>query len=140
LRIALALVLLAFAVWWIIARALLLAPHSIIRFVWRSDGECEWLERRGRWRRGELLPGTLVTPAVVVLRLRMGRLRSRTLCITSDAANSQAFRRLRMRLIVSPPPMPPALSRRIARRVRSGLKRSAVVDDRGLRGRRRMEP
>lgn len=117
--------LLSFAAWWIVARALALAPDSILRLVWRADGECEWRQRSGQWHRGSLMPGVLVHPALVVIRLRAGR-RSRTLCLARDSVDAEALRRLRTRLRVSPPPLRPRLARRLAGWLshRSVLKRS----------------
>ncbi|MGH8273529.1 MAG: protein YgfX [Gammaproteobacteria bacterium] len=117
-RIGTTIVLAAFAIWWIGIHALRLGARSITRFVWQAEGECEWQERGGRYRRGELLPGMLVTPALVVVHLRTGRLFSRTLCMAGDAADAEGLRRLRGRLKVSPPPAPPAFSGRFARAVR----------------------
>ncbi|MGH8160951.1 MAG: protein YgfX [Gammaproteobacteria bacterium] len=120
IRAVLIFVLLTFAAWWILARALALAPRSIVRFVWRSDGECEWRERNGEWRSGSLAPGGLALPALVVLRLR-GKRRPRTLCLACDGVDGEALRRLRMRLGVSPPPLPPSVLRRLLDWLRQGL-------------------
>ncbi len=118
IRVVLILVLLGFALWWTAGRALLLAPDSIVRLVWRSDGECEWLERRGQWCHGTIEPGTLVLPVLVVLRLRGAGRRPRTVCVARDGVEREALRRLRVRLGISPPLGPPALTRRLAARLR----------------------
>ncbi|MGH8224988.1 MAG: protein YgfX [Gammaproteobacteria bacterium] len=112
-RIGFAVCLAVFAAWWIATRALGFGARAIRRFVWQPEGECEWQDRRGRYRSGAPVPGVLVTPLLVVLRLRCGRMRARTLCIARDAVAEEDFRRLRMRLIVSPPVSPPSPARRL---------------------------
>lgn len=111
-RIGLAFCLAVFAVWWIATRALCLGSGAVRRFVWQPEGECEWQDRRERYRSGEVAPGVLVTPALVILCLHSGRLRTRTLCIAREAVDDEDFRRLRMRLTVSPPVPPSSLAGR----------------------------
>jgi hypothetical protein len=101
------------ASWHIATRALLWSPSAVCRLVWQSEGECEWQLRNGRFRCGELLPGLLVTPTLVVFRVKSDRLRQRTFCIARDGVDDEAMRRLRVRLKVSPPPGPPSLLKRI---------------------------
>lgn len=114
--------------WHIATRALLWSPTSVCRLLWQNVGECEWQLRNGRFRRGELLPGLLVTPALVVFRVQSGRLRQRTFCIARDAVTEEAMRRLRVRLKVSPPPGPPSMLRRVGGLL-AGRNRAGILAD-----------
>lgn len=105
--------------WWIATRALGLGAGAVRRFVWQPEGECEWQDRRGRYRSGRMAPGVLVTPVLVILRLREGRFRARTMCVAADAVAAEDFRRLRMRLLVSPPDSPPSIPARVFARLRA---------------------
>lgn len=116
LKIVIAMLLAMNALWLICTRALVMGPKAISRFVWQSDGDCEWQTRDGRFHHSELVPGMLIVPTLVVVRLRCGRWRCRTFCMTRDAVNREVFRRLRMRLNLSPPLAGPSLWKRLLSR------------------------
>ncbi len=68
-----------------------------------------WDRRRGWWLRrvdGRMLEASLCMPVfvsrhLVAVRFRTGRRRSRSVLVVSDRLDSEAFRRLRVRLIQS---------------------------------------
>jgi len=77
-------------------------PEALTALAWTADG-LRVRTRAGTWRHAEQLPGGLVTPALVVLPLRLPEerftRRHRGLVLTADATPKRAHRRLRMRLL-----------------------------------------
>lgn len=66
---------------------------------WRGGGEW-WLRNGdGEAETGRLDPSTLVLPRLVVLRLRSGSVRRRTLILPADALDPDTHRRLRALLL-----------------------------------------
>jgi toxin CptA len=74
------------------------APWSIESVLWAPDGSWILRERSGREREATLSPATFITLPVVVLRLRLGRLRRRSVVLAADAVDAEQLRRLRQRL------------------------------------------
>lgn len=105
-----------FALWgWSLAvHCLRLAPFSVRRVVLDPEGGCILADRRGRMRDGELLPGAWVGTRLVALNVRLQRRRPpRALALAADAVPADAFRKLRVRLRVSPPSESPRLAARL---------------------------
>jgi hypothetical protein len=115
-------VLVAFGVWWIVVHGLRLTAFSIRRIVWQPEGECILVDRRGRTSSGHVLAGAFVSPFLASVSVRIGR-RRRAVVIARDAVDADAFRRLRMRLNISPPAARPSLLRKGLDFLRSRAKR-----------------
>jgi hypothetical protein len=77
-------------------------PQAITALAWTVDG-LRVRTRAGLWWTAVQDPGGLVTPALVVLPLRLPEarrgVRHRALVLTADATPAPAHRRLRMRLL-----------------------------------------
>ncbi|MGH8428166.1 MAG: protein YgfX [Gammaproteobacteria bacterium] len=104
-------VLFAFGAWWIVVHGLRLAAFSIRRIVWQPEGECILVDRRGRTSSGSIQSGVFVSHFLAAVCVRVGR-RTRTVVIARDAVDADTFRRLRMRLNISPPAAHPSFLRR----------------------------
>lgn len=107
-----------FALWaWSVSvHCLRLAPFSVCRVVLDPEGGCVLVDRRGRTRDGELLPGAWIGMRLVALRVRLRRGRpARALALAADAVPADDFRRLRVSLRVSPPVAEPGLAARLKR-------------------------
>ncbi len=102
-RVLLALVLGGVGGFWILSHAVRYSSSSVERFVWHPEGECVLIDRRGRTFSGRIEPGAWVSPGLVVLQIRGSTWRRRALVVAYDAVDPTAFRRLRMRLRISPP-------------------------------------
>jgi toxin CptA len=74
------------------------APWSIRSVLWQSDGTWRILLVSGQELEATLSPSTFVSIPLVVLNLRLGRLRHRSLPLFSDALDCEQLRRLRRRL------------------------------------------
>ncbi|HEX5313840.1 MAG TPA: protein YgfX [Gammaproteobacteria bacterium] len=118
---ALTIALAAHGLWWIASQGLRILPSSLRRFVWQPDGECILVQRRSRNWSGRVLPGHLASSALTVIRVGAGRER-RVIVVARDAVDAEAFRRLRVRLNLAPPPVRPPLLRRCIGRARSLLR------------------
>lgn len=71
-------------------------PGTSVALRGKSDGNLE-LQREGDWEPIELLPDSLVLPALTVLRYRVpGERRVRTAVILADSLPGEDFRRLRV--------------------------------------------
>jgi toxin CptA len=80
--------------------ALLTAPGAVVALLARSDGAWDLRLRSGATHTAEPLPGPLVHPHLVVLRLA-GPSRTRVVPIAGDMLDRDAHRRLRVRLTLS---------------------------------------
>lgn len=74
------------------------APWSVRSARWQSDGTWRITLVSGRELEATLSPSTFVSVPLVVLNLRLGRLRHRSLPLFSDALDPEQHRRLRQRL------------------------------------------
>lgn len=74
------------------------APWSIRSALWQSDGTWRVTLVSGWELEATLSPSTFVSVPLVVLNLRLGRLRHRSLPLFSDALDPEQHRRLRQRL------------------------------------------
>jgi toxin CptA len=74
------------------------APWSIRSVLWQSDGTWRITLASGRELEATLSPSTFVSVPLIVLNLRLGRLRHRSLPLFSDVLDSGQLRRLRQRL------------------------------------------
>lgn len=73
-------------------------PWAIKRVVWDGEGRWWLYEVSGRKREARLLPGTFVSPAWIVLNLRITFWNRRALVLLPDAVDGELLRRLRQRL------------------------------------------
>ena len=76
------------------------APWCIRSVLWQSDGTWRIILVSGRELEATLSPSTFVSVPLIVLNLRLGRLRRRSLPLFSDALDPEQLRRLRQRLRV----------------------------------------
>lgn len=74
------------------------APWSIRSVLWQSDGTWRIALISGRELEATLSPSTFLSVPLIVLNLRLGRLRRRSLPLFSDALDPDQLRRLRQRL------------------------------------------
>ncbi len=81
--------------------ALFTDPRAIDHLEWLTGGEWRLSSRDGTAFSGVLLPGTYLHPWLVVLAFRVGRSR-RNVVILPDMLDSDTFRRLRVRLRLTP--------------------------------------
>lgn len=102
-RVLLALILGIVGGLWILSHAVRRSSSSVVRFVWQPEGECVLIDRRGRTFSGRIEPGAWVSPLLLVLQIRISAWRRRALVVAYDAVDPTSFRRLRMRLRISPP-------------------------------------
>lgn len=84
---------------WLLSRTLLPGGRYATGSL-RHDAEGWWLRSGGEgWQPIQLRPGTLVLPALVVLQYRQpGQWFDRALCLPADSLDTEAHRRLRVRL------------------------------------------
>lgn len=73
-------------------------PWSLREAVWRPDGGWSLILASGYELEGRLLASTYVSPLLVVLRFRCGRLRTCSLVLLPDNLQPDQLRRLRTRL------------------------------------------
>lgn len=74
------------------------APWSIRSVLWQSDGTWRITLSSGQELEATLSPSTFVSVPLIVLNLRLGRLRHRSLPLFLDALDTEQLRRLRQRL------------------------------------------
>jgi toxin CptA len=100
LRVVLAVLVGASLLYVIWARVLCLAPWSIAEVSWLASG---WRVRTvaGGTFDARLAPSSYVGQHLVILNLRIGRLRQRSLVLTPDSVDADQLRRLRARLRLS---------------------------------------
>lgn len=79
------------------------APRSIRSVLWQPDGRWRVYLRSGQELEATLSPSTFVSVPLIVLTLRVGRMRHRSLALFADTLDRDQHRRLRQRLrIVGP--------------------------------------
>lgn len=91
----------AFALsWWRLRRHPVLGfgPQAIRRLVFHGDGSWTLERESGRPLEADLQPGSIVHPALLVLRFRLKAGGTATRLILSQDADPEALRRLRARL------------------------------------------
>lgn len=74
------------------------ARWSIRSVLWQSDGTWHIKLTSGRVLQATLSPSTFVSVPLVVLNLRLGRMRGRSLPLFRDSLDPEQLRRLRQRL------------------------------------------
>jgi toxin CptA len=99
-RLALGLLVMASLVYGVWAQVLRRAPWSVVEAVWNDSG---WTlsTRAGRSEQARLLPSSYVGVGLVILNLRCGRFRRRSLVLASDSVDADQLRRLRARLRIA---------------------------------------
>lgn len=76
-----------------------LSPASIVAFTLHADCRCEFRTRSGAVQEAQLLGSSFVAPWLTVLNLKTADSRlARHVVIVADAADSEIFRKLRVRL------------------------------------------
>ncbi len=120
LRCLIALVIAISGTYWLVVEGLRRVSHTIVRLVLMDDDEAMVVERAGQMRSVRITRVAVIAASLAVVTLRTGRWRTRTLCIARDAVDTDGFRRLRMRLNISPPLVRPAGLRARLRRSGSG--------------------
>lgn len=93
-----AVAVLAAGIRWLYVEGLRRAPSAIVRLVLLEDDESMVVERRGTQRGVRVVRAVVVSSSLAVVTLRVGRWRTRALCVAGDAVSADAFRRLRARL------------------------------------------
>lgn len=88
---------------WLAIEGVRMAGRSVVRLVLLDADASMVVERTGRKRSVRLVHGAVIGSLLLVIVLRLGRWRTRTLCIGRDAVDREAFRRLSVRLNVSSP-------------------------------------
>lgn len=79
--------------------ALLKTADAIVALEWSEDGAVNFQTRDGTWHAGRLLPTSFVAPMLTVINLRTPeRPRVRHIVLMRDSADSEDYRRLRVRL------------------------------------------
>jgi hypothetical protein len=121
LRCLIALVIAVSGVYWLAVEGLRRISHAIVRLVLMDDDEAMVVERAGQMRSVRMIRVSVIAASLAVVTLRTGRRRTRTLCIARDAVDTDGFRRLRMRLNISPPLVRQTGLRRILRRSDSSI-------------------
>jgi hypothetical protein len=121
LRCLIALVIAIGGTYWLTVEGLRRVSHAIVRLVLMDDDEAMVVERAGQMRSVRMIRVSVIAASLTVVTLRTGRRRTRTLCIARDAVDTDGFRRLRMRLNISPPLARRAGLRRVWRRPDSGI-------------------
>ena len=106
-RVGLMLSIAASLGWLLWAGVLGRAPWSVREAVWDEQGWRLTLED-GRVREARLAASTYLGAGLVILNLRCGRLRRRSLVLTADAVDGDLLRRLRARLRLLGPLEPAA--------------------------------
>lgn len=85
--------------WSILRLALQRGPSAIVELEVEAGGRISCRTRDGRWREGEVLSSSFVSPWLTVLNLRVaGAIRARHLVILPDNVEKDGFRRLRVLL------------------------------------------
>lgn len=83
--------------------ALLVMPKSIVRLTLSSKGKFHMVSRNGVETAVSILPSSFVMPYLTVLNFKTGkRFTGRSIVITPDRVDEEAFRRLRVWLRWSP--------------------------------------
>lgn len=80
--------------------ALLSSPRAIVQITWDGQGAWRLRQRNGRERVGQLLPGYFAGPRLVLLNFALGPWRRTSVVLLPDNSESEALRRLRVRLRV----------------------------------------
>lgn len=87
---------------WVTAKGVLIMPFSTVRAVFMQDEECILVDRRGRTRSCVMQEGLNLGNHVALITLRdRGRRRS-VLCLATDGVDPASFRRVRIRVRMSP--------------------------------------
>ena len=120
LRCLIALAIAVGGAYWLVVEGLRRVPHAIVRLVLMDEDESMVVERAGRMLSVRIIRVSVIAASLAVVTLRTGRRRTRTLCIARDAVDTDGFRRLRMRLNISPPLVRQAGLRARLRRSDSG--------------------
>ncbi|MGH8128561.1 MAG: protein YgfX [Gammaproteobacteria bacterium] len=116
-------VILVSAIRWLLVEGLRCTPHSVVRLVLMDEEECMVVERSGAQSGVRTVQATVICSSLTVVILRSGRWQARALCIAGDAVDGDGFRRLRMRLCVSPPGMKQTIVRKRLLNFNSLIKR-----------------
>lgn len=87
----------------LIVQVLRRAPWSVRSVLWQSGGTWRITLVSGQELEVNLSPSTFVSVPLIVLNLRQGRLRRRSLPLFSDALDPEQHRRLRQRLRIDGP-------------------------------------
>lgn len=98
LRAALAVGVVASAVFYLRRDALLRLPVSIVKAVLDGGGLWHLSLRDGQELEARLEPGAFVQPYLIALTFRVGARRRRSLVLWPDSASPDALRQLRVRL------------------------------------------
>lgn len=103
-KFLIAMVLVTSGTWSILRLALQRGPSAIDELEVEAGGRISCRTRDGRWREGQVLASSFVSPWLTVLNLRMAdAARARHLVILPDNVEKDAFRRLRVLLRWSQP-------------------------------------
>jgi toxin CptA len=85
--------------WSILRLALQRGPSAIVELEVEAGGRISCRTRDGRWREGQVLSSSFVSPWLTVLNLRMaGSIGAKHLVILPDNVEKDAFRRIRVLL------------------------------------------
>lgn len=102
LRLCLAIGLAALGAHWVIHTGLRLGSRSLARVVLYPDDECTLVQRSGRTLTARMISGMVITSCLAVVTVRSGR-HWISVPVSAGATDPEAFRKLRVRLMIAPP-------------------------------------
>lgn len=78
-------------------------PRALVRMLWQADGQWQVSAEGEKLGAAELLPSSIVHPAVLVLNFRLRTGARKTRIVLGDELPAESLRRLRARLLTSKP-------------------------------------